>query len=142
VVTLQALDTLFVDFSVPQQALSRVALGQTVVAKVDTFPDQTFEEDRCGEPVGRYGLAQRADARQSAEPRPPATAWMFTTIDISAGAPEQHITLPQTAITYNPYGSTVYLVEQKGETASGQPQLVARQSFVTTARLAATRWQS
>ncbi|HLB96115.1 MAG TPA: efflux RND transporter periplasmic adaptor subunit, partial [Acetobacteraceae bacterium] len=43
VVTLQALDPLFVDFTVPQQALSRVAVGQSVTAKVDTFPDETFQ---------------------------------------------------------------------------------------------------
>ena len=42
VVTLQALDPMFVDFSVPQQALDRVAVGQAVTAKVDTYPDQTF----------------------------------------------------------------------------------------------------
>jgi membrane fusion protein (multidrug efflux system) len=57
---------------------------------------------------------------------------MFATIDIAAGGAEQHITLPQTAITYNPYGSTVYLVEKNADTGPGQPALIARQSFVTT----------
>ena len=57
---------------------------------------------------------------------------MFATIDIKAGTPEQQITLPQTAITYNPYGSTVYLVEKNADTSPGQPALIARQSFVTT----------
>ena len=57
---------------------------------------------------------------------------MFATIGIEAGAPEQQITLPQTAITYNPYGSTVYLVEKNAQTGAGQPALIAKQSFVTT----------
>ena len=43
-----------------------------------------------------------------------------------------YITLPQTAITYSPYGDTVYIVDSKGAGADGKPQLVARQSFVTT----------
>ena len=47
---------------------------------------------------------------------------MFATIDIAAGAPQRYITLPQTAITYNPYGNTVYLVLEKGKNARGQPQ--------------------
>ena len=45
--------------------------------------------------------------------------------------PKTHVTLPQTAITYNPYGDTVYVVERKGNDAEGKPQLSARQTFVT-----------
>ena len=41
------------------------------------------------------------------------------------------MTLPQTAITYNPYGDTVFVVESKGKDAGGKPQLTARQTFVT-----------
>ncbi len=44
---------------------------------------------------------------------------------------QNYVTLPQTAITYNPYGDTVYVVESKGNDADGKPQLVARQTFVT-----------
>ena len=40
---------------------------------------------------------------------------MYATVDIDTGAPESYITLPQTAITYNPYGDTVFLVENKGK---------------------------
>ena len=45
---------------------------------------------------------------------------------------QKYVTLPQTAIAYNPYGDIVYLVENKGKDATGKPQLVARQTFVTT----------
>jgi membrane fusion protein (multidrug efflux system) len=55
---------------------------------------------------------------------------MYATIDISTGAPLNYVTLPQTAITYSPYGDTVYIVDDKG--TDGKPQLVARQNFVTT----------
>ena len=57
---------------------------------------------------------------------------MYATIDISTGAPQNYVTLPQTAITYNPYGDTVYIVDEKGKDAGGKSQLVARQNFVTT----------
>ena len=43
---------------------------------------------------------------------------MFATVDIAVGAPRAQITLPQTAITYNPYGNTVYLVETRARTAA------------------------
>ncbi len=51
---------------------------------------------------------------------------MYATVDIDIGAPERQITLPQTAIAYNPYGSTVFLVEQNGAAHTAQ------QTFVTT----------
>ena len=51
---------------------------------------------------------------------------MYATVDIAVGAPTTYVTLPQTAITYNPYGDTVYVVESKGNDAQGKPQLVAR----------------
>ena len=57
---------------------------------------------------------------------------MYATVDIATGAPANYITLPQTAITYNPYGDTVYIVDSKGADATGKPQLIARQTFVTT----------
>ena len=133
VVTLQALDPLFVDFSVPQQALSRVAVGQTVTAKVDTFPDETFQGKIIAVNPTVDTDSRNVQMRASLpNPDHRLLPGMFATIGIEAGAPEQRITLPQTAITYNPYGSTVYLVEKNADTAAGQPALIARQSFVTT----------
>ena len=40
----------------------------------------------------------------------------IATVEIDAGAPQNYITLPQTAITYNPYGDTVYIVEARAPT--------------------------
>jgi membrane fusion protein (multidrug efflux system) len=57
---------------------------------------------------------------------------MYATVDISTGSPQNLVTLPQTSITYSPYGDTVYIVDGKGTDASGKPQQVARQTFVTT----------
>ena len=46
---------------------------------------------------------------------------MFATVDIDTAAPEKYVTLPQTAIAYNSYGDIVYLVDDKGKDANGQP---------------------
>ena len=40
--TLQALDTVFVDFFLPQQALDALKIGQKVAVKTDAYPTQTF----------------------------------------------------------------------------------------------------
>ena len=39
---------------------------------------------------------------------------MYATVAVDAGNAMSRITLPQTAITYNPYGNTVYVVKHGG----------------------------
>jgi membrane fusion protein (multidrug efflux system) len=127
VVTLQALDPIYADFFLPQQALDQIRVGQEIAAKVDTYPGQTFpgkimainpQVDTSSRNVQVRATLGNADRR--------LLPGMYATIDIDVGAPQHHITLPQTAIAYNPYGSTVYLVEQNGAART------ARQTFVTT----------
>lgn len=127
VVTLQALDPLYVDFTLPQQALSQLAVGQVVVAHVDAFPGQTFPGKITAINPQVDTDSRNVQVRASlGNPDRRLLPGMFATINIDAGAKQLLVTLPQTAITYNSFGSTVYLVQKDGA------QLVARQSFVTT----------
>jgi membrane fusion protein (multidrug efflux system) len=131
VVTLQALDPIYVDFYLPQQALDRLKVGQAMVAKVDTYAGQTFtgkiaalnpKIDQTTRNVQVRGILQNPEHK--------LLPGMYATIDIAVGTPQRYITLPQTAITFSSYGDTVYLVDKKGQGPAG-PQLVARQTFVT-----------
>jgi membrane fusion protein (multidrug efflux system) len=56
---------------------------------------------------------------------------MFATIGVGVGAPQDLVTLPATAISYNPYGDTVFVVDHATD-KTGKAELVARQVFVTT----------
>jgi membrane fusion protein, multidrug efflux system len=132
IVTLQALDPIFLDFFVPQQAVDQVKLGQTVAVKVDAYKDRTFpgeisavnpKVDASSRNVQIRATLKNADHR--------LLPGMYATVDIATGAPQNYITLPQTAITYNPYGDTVYIVDDRGGDAGGKTSLVARQTFVT-----------
>lgn len=132
-VTLQQLDPIYVDFYLPQQALDQIKVGQPVAARVDTYPDQTFAGEISAinskvDPSTR-NVQVRATLKNPDQKLIPG---MYATVDIEAGAPQRYVTLPQTAIAYNSYGSTVYVVDDKGKDASGQPRLVARQTFVAT----------
>ncbi|MGB6540246.1 MAG: efflux RND transporter periplasmic adaptor subunit [Xanthobacteraceae bacterium] len=132
IVTLQALDPIFVDFFVPQQSVDQVRLGQTVTVKVDAFRDKTFTgEISALNPkvdTGSRNVQVRAVLQN---PEHKLLPGMYATVDIAIGAPQNYITLPQTAISYNPYGDTVYVVDNKGTDANGKPQLIARQTFIT-----------
>jgi membrane fusion protein (multidrug efflux system) len=133
VVTLQALDPLYVDFYLPQQALANVQVGQAVVVHVDTWPGVDFGGQVSAinpqvDPTSR-NVQIRATLRNPDHRLLPG---MFATLDISTGAKQREITLPQTAIAYNSFGNTVYVVLDKGKDAQGRPQLIAEQTFVTT----------
>ena len=133
IATLQSLDPIFVDFLLPQQAVAQLAVGAKVVAKVDAFPGRVFTGKITAinpkiETASR-NIQVRATLPNADQKLLPG---MFATVQLETGGAERLITLPQTAVSYNPYGSLVYLVDDKGKGADGKPQLTARQVFVTT----------
>ena len=132
VVTLQALDPIYADFFLPQQALNQVRLEQAVTIKVDTYPNQDFagtitainpKVDQATRNVQVRATLNNPDRR--------LLPGMYASVSIAAGDKQRYVTLPQTAVTYNPYGETVYIVDDKGNDPQGRPQLAARQVFVT-----------
>lgn len=132
IVTLQALDPIFLDFFVPQQAVDRMQIGQVVTAKIDAYPDQTFSGKISAINPKIDANTRNVQIRATLKnPGHKLLPGMFATVDIPTGTPHNYITLPQTAITYNPYGDIVYVVDKKTD-AAGKPQLFARQTFVTT----------
>jgi membrane fusion protein, multidrug efflux system len=131
VVTLQALDPIYADFFVPQQTLNQVRLEQTLTIKVDTYPNRDFTGAITAinpkvDPATR-NVQIRATLKNPDRMLLPG---MYAIVNIAAGDRQQYVTLPQTAVTYNPYGETIFLVDDKGPDEKGQPQLVARQTFV------------
>lgn len=133
IVTLQSLTPIYVDFLLPQQAFDQIKVGQTVAAKVDAYPGKAFagaitainpRVDAATRNVQVRVTLDNADHK--------LLPGMYATVDIDTGAPQHLVTLPQTAISYNPYGNLVYLVDDKGKNAAGKPLLIARQTFVTT----------
>jgi membrane fusion protein, multidrug efflux system len=132
VVTLQALDPIYADFFLPQQALNQIRLEQAVTIKIDTYPDQDFAGTITAinpkvDPATR-NVQVRATLRNPDRRLLPG---MYASVNVAAGGKQRYITLPQTAVTYNPYGETVYVVDDKGQDPQGHPQLIARQIFVT-----------
>ncbi len=133
IVTLQALDPIYVDFTLPQQAIAQIAVGQKVDVSVDAFPGQVFSGSILAINSKVDTTTRNVQVRASlANPDHKLLPGMFASVSIEVGTPQHYITLPQTAITYNPYGSTVYLVDDKGKGADGNELLTARQVFVTT----------
>ena len=132
VVTLQSIDTLLLDFNVPQRELAQVKLGAEVSAGVDALPGRVFSGKitavNPAVDTGTRNVQVEASVKNFKHELLPG---MFTKVALLVGAPERHITVPQTAITYNPYGATVFIAESS-KNEKGQTALTARQTFVTT----------
>ncbi|HUJ79249.1 MAG TPA: efflux RND transporter periplasmic adaptor subunit [Nitrospiria bacterium] len=131
IVTLQSLDPIFVDFTLPQQQLSRLGLGQTVTATTDSWPGRAFTGaiTAINPKVDPETRNIQIEATL-ANPKHLLLPGMYASVAVEAGRPAPYLTLPQTSVSYNPYGDSVYVVEE-GKGPDGKPQLIARQTFVT-----------
>ncbi len=131
-VSLQKLDPMFLDFNVPQSQLALLRLGEKIAVQTNARPGQIFTgEITAIEP--QIDTATRNVKVRAAIPNPRGQLLpgMFATARISNGVARQYVTLPNAAIAYNPYGSTVFIVLDK-QGADGKPGLVVEQRVVTT----------
>jgi membrane fusion protein (multidrug efflux system) len=130
VVTLQALDPVYIDFYVPQQALSSLQVDQPVSASIDAYPGTSFAGKITSINSKVDSSSRNVQARATfANADRHLVPGMYATVQIDSGAPVPHITVPQSAITFNPYGNTVYIVERQGPDKDHQT-LTVLQRFV------------
>jgi membrane fusion protein (multidrug efflux system) len=132
VVTLQSIDTLYVDFNVPQRELGRVALGADITIRVDAWPQRDFEGKvtaiNSAVDTGTRNVQVEATVRN---PKHELLPGMFARVGLLVGSRERFLTVPQAALAFNPYGATVFVAET-GKNDKGVSTLTAKQVFVTT----------
>ncbi len=132
--TLQTLDPIFVDFNLPQNNAEQVQVGQEVVVTTDAFKDASFTgKITAVSPKVDTNTRNIQIEAQLANPDKKILPGMFANVNIKLGDQVKYLTLPQTAVTYNPYGSTVFIAKPTGKKdKQGNPALEAQQVFVTT----------
>lgn len=127
-VTLQQLDPIYVDFYVPEQALPQLTVGRKISVKVAALANKTVEGEisaiNAKIDESTRNIMVRATLKNEDRRLLPG---MFANVRLETGATETFITLPQTAITYNPYGNTIFIVSH-----DEAGKAIAKQSFVTT----------
>ena len=140
IVSLQALDPIYLDFLLPQQALGTVTVGQAVTAAVDAFPGHAFAGTITAVDAAVDTATRNIRVRaRIANPDHRLLPGMYATLTITTGAARRLLTVPQTAINFNPYGSTVFVLKRTGETAGGKPVIVAQETFVKTGEVRGDR---
>lgn len=115
VVSLQASDPIFVDFPLPQNVVSGVAVGRQVSVTIDAFPGETFK-----------GTVQALDARVDQRSRSVTVRaalpngqgqlrpGMFVKVIIPLADERNLITLPTSSPVYSTFGDNVFVVVKEG----------------------------
>ena len=131
IVSLQSLDPIFVDFSLPQQQLNQVKPGLPVRITTNALPGQLIEGKITAinsqvESATR-NIQIQATVKNSEEHLRPG---MFVTVAVVLPAPRAFLTIPATSVLYAPYSDSVFVVEDKKDEKTGQTGKVVRQQFV------------
>jgi len=116
IVTVQQIDPVFVDLHLPQKNLAELKVGQKVALKLDAYPGKPFEgEISAISPKVDNDTRNVQIEAKVANPDRLLTPGMFADVSIETGAKQRYLTLPQTAVVYNPYGETVFVVRKKAD---------------------------
>jgi membrane fusion protein (multidrug efflux system) len=133
VVTLQRLDPMEIDFTVPQGQIELVRVGMKAQVETSAVPGQTFSAAVTAiEPQVDTATRNLKVRARVPNPRGVLLPGVFATVRLTRGQPGQYVTLPNAAVAYNPYGATVFIVKDDGKGPDGKPRLTVRQRFVTT----------
>jgi membrane fusion protein, multidrug efflux system len=132
VVTLQAFDPIYVNFSLPQQDLSKLAVGQPVALRVDTFEGQSFQGkitaiNSLVDQATRNILVQATFANSDFRLRP----GMFAKVSVIMNEKQNVVAIPATAIHYAPYGDSIFIVSQMKD-PQGKEYKGVREQFIKT----------
>jgi len=130
-VTLQSLNPIYVNFGVPQQAMREVRAGRVIRITTDDNARVRIEGritaiDSIVDESTRNVQAQATAVNTAGALRP----GMFVQAEIVVGESASVIPLPASAISYAPYGNSVFVVSDLKDAKGGTYRGV-RQQFVT-----------
>lgn len=131
ITTLQTLDPIYVNFSLPQQNVADVHDGGVVRITTDAAPGESFEgkinaSNPDIDPVTRNVRVQATLENKENKLRP----GMFASVSVVLPQKSNVLAIPATAVLYAPYGDSVFVVETKKDDKTGQVQQVLRQQFI------------
>jgi len=131
IVSLQSIDPIFVNFSLPQQQLAQVTSGLTVQVTTDALPGQVVD-GKITAINPQVDTATRNIQMQAtvANPEERLRPGMFVNVAVVLPARKDVLAIPATAVLYAPYSDSVFVVEEKKEEKNGQSGQVVRQKFV------------
>ncbi len=134
IVTLQQLDPVYADFSVPERFLSVLQIGQVVELEIAAYPEDIFSGKITAISPKVASKTRNIELQATLQnPENRLRPGMFTRVSVLLGGDTQVITLPRTAVDFLPYGNSVFVIEGSGEATT------VRRHQVTTGRILENR---
>jgi len=131
IVSLQALNPIFVDFLLPQNQIAQIQPGLTVRITTDALPGEKIEGRITAiSPLieeATRNIRIQATVDNSQERLRPG---MFVDVDVILPEREDVRMIPTTAVVYAPYSDSVFIVEKKPAGEGHEDKQVLRQQFV------------
>lgn len=132
-VSLQALDQVFVDFSLPQQQLAEIKSDLPVKVTTDALPDREFDGKLTAVNPAVDAATRNVSLQATLEnPDHALRAGMFARIRVLLPRKNETLFVPSTAVSYAPYGNSVFVIEKKTDEKTKKENLVLRQAFIRT----------
>src|SRR5947209_6132690 len=131
VIALTALDPVYVDFALPEQHVSKLTKDLEVRVHVDALLGREFNGKLTAinsnvDPITRNVPLQATLQNPDHVLRP----GMFAKVDVMLPETKKAIVIPGSAVSYAPYGDSVFVIEKQKDPQSGKESLVLRQQFV------------
>ena len=130
IVSLQSLDPIYVNFSLPQQQLPSIKPGLAVRVTTDALPGEVVQGRITAinpqvDAATRNIRIQATVANAEERLRP----GMYVSVAVVLPGREQVLAVPATAVLYAPYSDSVFIVEDLPDPDPGRPVKVVRQQL-------------
>jgi membrane fusion protein (multidrug efflux system) len=116
IVSLQSLDPIYVDYTLPERYLNQIKPGEVVNVRLDAVPDKVFTGNvsavNSGVDTGTRTLKVRATL---ANPDRLLRPGMFAQVQTITGEAQPVLTLPRTAISFNTYGNFIFVINKSDD---------------------------
>jgi membrane fusion protein (multidrug efflux system) len=131
ITTLQTLDPIYVNFSLPQQQLAQLVPGTAVKITSDATPGKVFPgQINAVSPevdVATRNIRVQATIANSSETLRPG---MYATVEVVLPSKATVLIIPVTSVLYAPYGDSVFVVSEQKDEKTGKTAQVLRQQFI------------
>jgi membrane fusion protein (multidrug efflux system) len=133
IVSLQSLNPVYADFSLPQQELGHLKPGMKVRLTIEPYPDRKFDGTLLALNPDLDSATRSVALRATFDnPDHALHPGMFAKVEVLLPEEQTVLVIPATAVLSQPYGDSVYVIEPAPETIGQKPGLVVRQQIVKT----------
>ncbi|HEY2568735.1 MAG TPA: efflux RND transporter periplasmic adaptor subunit [Candidatus Udaeobacter sp.] len=131
VVQLTELDKVYVDFALPQQTLPQLATGYEARVHADALPGHEFKGEVTAINSMVDAVTRNIGVQATLEnPDHPLRPGMFVKVDVVLPQKSKTLVVPGSAVSYAPYGNSVFVIEKKKDPKTGKESESLRQAFV------------